>query len=134
AALVRPAAEGGQVVVLADPAHPVVQALVRWDPAGFADRELTEREVLHLPPAAGVVSLSAEPASLTAFLAAADLPPGTDALGPVTLTDGQERLLLRCPRSRTRALVAAVRAAGGVRSAHKEAGPVRVQVDPTEVG
>ena len=34
--LVRP---GGRVVVVGDPAHPAVQALVRWDPAGFAARE-----------------------------------------------------------------------------------------------
>ena len=134
AALVRPAAEGGEVIVLSDPAHPVVQALVRWDPATFADRELTERAALHLPPAAGVVSLSGDPAALAAFLAAADLPPATDVLGPVELAEGQERLLLRCPRSVTRELVAAVRAAAGVRSAHKDPGPVRVQVDPTEVG
>ena len=34
--LVRP---GGRAVVVGDPAHPAVQALVRWDPAGFAARE-----------------------------------------------------------------------------------------------
>ena len=32
-ALVRP---GGRVVAVGDPAHPALQALVRWDPAGFA--------------------------------------------------------------------------------------------------
>ncbi len=40
AALVRPAGEGGSVVVVADGAQPAVQALIRWDPATFADREL----------------------------------------------------------------------------------------------
>ena len=50
AALVRPAADGGRVVVLADSGHPAVQALVRWDPATLAERELAERAELHLPP------------------------------------------------------------------------------------
>ena len=36
AALARPADEGGRVVAVGDPAHPALQALVRWDPAGFA--------------------------------------------------------------------------------------------------
>ena len=39
-ALVRP---GGRVVAVGDPAHPALQALVRWDPAGFAARESAER-------------------------------------------------------------------------------------------
>ena len=43
AALVRPAAGGGWSWS-ATPAHPALQALVRWDPAGFAERELAERQ------------------------------------------------------------------------------------------
>ena len=38
AALVRPAAAGGRVVVGADASLPVVQALIRWDPAGSRRR------------------------------------------------------------------------------------------------
>ncbi|MEY3734623.1 MAG: hypothetical protein RL347_1982, partial [Actinomycetota bacterium] len=48
AALVRPKAP---VVVTADAALPVVQALIRWDPAWLAARELAERRELGLPPA-----------------------------------------------------------------------------------
>ena len=40
AALVVPHTEGGRVVVMADAGLPAVQALVRWDPAGHAAAEL----------------------------------------------------------------------------------------------
>src|SRR4029450_6629627 len=43
ATLVRPASAGGLVIVAADAAHPVVQALVRWDPGGLGERELAGR-------------------------------------------------------------------------------------------
>ena len=49
AALVRPAAEGGVVVVVADPAASAVQALVRGDPAGHAERDLAERPACSCP-------------------------------------------------------------------------------------
>jgi primosomal protein N' (replication factor Y) len=42
-------------------------------------------------------------------------------------------MLLRVPRSDGRALAGALHAAAGVRSARKEAHPVRVEVDPAEL-
>jgi primosomal protein N' (replication factor Y) len=81
-----------------------------------------------------MVSLTGPAASLRQLLAAADLPPGTDVLGPVPARDSdEERLVLRAARPDARRLVTAVRAAAGVRSAHKDAGRVRVQVDPLEI-
>ena len=35
-----------------------VQALIRWDPRGYAERELAERAALHLPPAVRVAQLT----------------------------------------------------------------------------
>jgi primosomal protein N' (replication factor Y) len=133
AALVRPGPEGGRVEVLAEAAHPAVQALVRWDPAGFADRELDERTTLHLPPESRIASLTGEAQPLHELLAAAELPEGVEVLGPVPAGE-QERYLVRSPRTLGRAVAAALRAAAGVRSAHKDAGPVRIQVDPLDVG
>jgi primosomal protein N' (replication factor Y) len=49
AALVRPATEGGIVVITADDTA-AVGALLRWDPAGYAQRELGLRAELQLPP------------------------------------------------------------------------------------
>lgn len=139
AALVRPAAAGGSVVVVADGSAPVTQALVRCDPVTFAERELAERTVLRLPPAAALASLTGSPEAVRAFVAAADLPAEAELLGPVPVAppargDGvAERLLLRVPRSQARALAAALHAAAGVRSAHKDGGAVRIQVDPTAI-
>jgi primosomal protein N' (replication factor Y) len=57
AALVRPAPDGGLVVITADDAAGV-GALLRWDPAGFAQRELSLRQELQLPPAVRIASVT----------------------------------------------------------------------------
>ena len=138
AALVRPGTDGGRVVVLADSAHPAVQALVRWDPAGFAERELTERADLHLPPDVRMVSLTGDAETVHRFLSAASLPAAAEVLGPVPAGDSErserlERFLVRSPMRDGRAVLAALREAAGVRSAHKDPGTLRVQVDPLEI-
>src|SRR6185295_13744249 len=61
AALARPGARGGRVVVVADGSLPPVQALLRWDPAWLAARELAERRELGFPPAARIASLTGTP-------------------------------------------------------------------------
>ncbi|CAI3798535.1 primosomal protein N' [Pseudarthrobacter sp. MM222] len=57
AALVRPAAEQGLVVITADDTAGV-GALLRWDPAGYAQRELALRQELQLPPAVRIASVT----------------------------------------------------------------------------
>ncbi|MCU1554687.1 MAG: primosomal protein, partial [Arthrobacter sp.] len=57
AALVRPAAERGLVVITADDTAGV-GALLRWDPAGYAQRELALRQELQLPPAVRIASVT----------------------------------------------------------------------------
>ena len=133
AALVRPAGAGGRVLVGADAGLPVVQALVRWDPAGFAGRELAERSALAFPPAARFASLTGSPAAVADRVAAARLPDGAEPLGPVPAGDDVERLLLRVPRSGGTALARALHAAAAVRSARKAPDPVRIQLDPLEL-
>jgi primosomal protein N' (replication factor Y) len=133
AALVRPAGDGGRLVVTADAGLPVVQALVRWDPGGFAGRELAERAELGFPPACRFASLTGAPAAVADFVAAAPLPPATEPLGPVAAGDDTERLLLRVPRADGAALARALHAAAAVRSARKAPDPVRVQLDPLEL-
>jgi primosomal protein N' (replication factor Y) len=136
ATLVRP---GGQVVVAADASHPVVQALVRWDPAGLAARELADRRALGFPPVSRMASLSGSPAALAQFLAALRMPAGADVLGPVPEPPrpGQEgereRYLVRVPRTEGVALARALHDVQGVRSAKKASEHVRVQLDPLEL-
>jgi primosomal protein N' (replication factor Y) len=52
---------------------------------------------------------------------------------PDGVNDQQVRVLVRVPRSASMPLAAALQAAQGVRSARKEAGAVRVQLDPAEL-
>ena len=59
--LVRP---GGRAVAVGDPAHPALQALVRWDPAGFAAREAEQRREAHLPPASRLATITGEPGAV----------------------------------------------------------------------
>jgi primosomal protein N' (replication factor Y) len=57
AALVKPAREGGLVVITADDTVGV-GALLRWDAGGYAQRELALRQELHLPPAVRIASVT----------------------------------------------------------------------------
>ena len=68
AAMVRPADRGGRVLVVGEPDIREVQALIRWDPIGYAQRELAERAALRLAPAVRVAQLTG-PALATAELA-----------------------------------------------------------------
>jgi len=139
ATLVRPASAGGHVVVAADAGHPVVQALVRWDPAWLAERELADRRELGFPPVTRIASLSGSPAALAEFLEALRMPEGADLLGPVSEPPrpGQEgereRYLVRVPRTEGVALAQALAEVQGVRSAKKVAEHVRVQLDPLDL-
>lgn len=144
---------GARVVAVGDPAMPAIQALVRWDPVGFAAREFAERESAKLPPAARVASLTGSPEAIEEaleFLAPGGVAPrGVEILGPVlaSRSDGgraaehapsgdaggepndRARLLIKVPRADGPKLVGALRALQRRRSAEKRE-PVRIQVDP----
>ena len=138
AALVRP---GGQVVVLAPSSLPAVQALLRWDPAGFAERELAERAELGFPPAVRMAAITGSPAAISDFVGLVGLPDRAEILGPVPAgfdaaepdAEPRERALIRTPRPDGLALARALHAAQATRSARKDGGLVRVQLDPAEV-
>jgi primosomal protein N' (replication factor Y) len=135
AALVRPGPAGGDVVVVADAAAAAVQALVRWDPAGFAARELADRASLGFPPVARTVELTGAEADLADLLRLLELPGDAQILGPVpTGSDGTRRAVLKAPRASAPMLIAAVKAAMGQRAVHRSGGPVRVRVDAVDLG
>ncbi|WP_204946250.1 primosomal protein N' [Micromonospora luteifusca] len=129
AALARPA-PAGRVVVVADGALAPVQALLRWDAAWFAGRELAERRELGFPPAVRMASVTGPAEAVADLLAAARLPADAEVLGPVPAEEGRERMLVRVPRARAAALAEALHSAAGARAARKAADPVRLQVDP----
>ncbi|GAB2818622.1 hypothetical protein GCM10022221_15670 [Actinocorallia aurea] len=130
AALVRP---HGPVVLAADAGLPAVQAVVRWDPVTFAERELAERRELRFPPAARMASLTGAPAAIRDLLDHARLPADAELLGPVPLAEGRERALLRVPRTGSTDLARALKEAQAIRSARRAPDPVRVELDPLEL-
>ncbi|MDQ4103791.1 MAG: primosome assembly protein PriA, partial [Actinomycetota bacterium] len=136
AAMVEPAADGGRVVVVAEASLATVQALIRWDPAGHAEAELTARAELGFPPAARMAALDGLPATLTEVSETLALPTGAALLGPVPAPgDGErERLLVRVPRSQGVALATALATVQAGRSARKLPDPLRVQLDPQQLG
>ncbi|OKJ96797.1 primosome assembly protein PriA [Streptomyces sp. CB03234] len=150
ASLVRGQDEGGTVVIVAEPTLRPVQALVRWDPVGHAQRELAERAELGFPPVSRMASVTGRAEAVAAFLAAAELPPTAEVLGPVPLPppppgaprrpgdappgEVWERALLRVPPGSGAALAAALKAAQAARLARGGTEPVRVRVDPPDIG
>jgi primosomal protein N' (replication factor Y) len=123
------AAPGAQVLVVGEPAHPALQALVRWDPAGFARREATARSEAHLPPASRIATITGEPGAVDDALTLLDQPPGSEVLGPVEVDEGESRVVIRVPRTHGPSLSRALGEVQRVRSARK-LDPVRIQVDP----
>ncbi|WP_280397031.1 primosomal protein N' [Nocardia carnea] len=149
AALVK---AGGRVLVMADPAVPTVQALLRWDPAGHAAAELAQRAEVGFPPAARMAAVDGTPDAISELLAVTDLPAEVEVLGPVPLPPTArkpsgsraedergsavevERVLLRAPRSQGAALTRALTAAQAVRSSQRTEAPARIQIDPLDIG
>ncbi|MGH3412558.1 MAG: primosomal protein N' [Marmoricola sp.] len=134
AALVAP---GGRVLLVGDSSRPVLQAMVRWDPAGFAEREIAERQSAHLPPASRAATVTGGPADVAAAEATLLLPASAEVLGPVAVAtdrdEGEVRLVVRVPRARGADLSAALRDLQARRSARKLP-HLRVEVDPAELG
>jgi len=140
AALVRPA---GPVVVLAEASLPAVQALIRWDPVNFSERELAERAELGFPPAVRMASVTGASDAVADFVGSVGLPDQAEVLGPVPADsfpkepkhppEPQERALIRIARGEGLALARALHAAQATRSARKDGPAVRVQLDPAEV-
>jgi primosomal protein N' (replication factor Y) len=137
-ALVRPSSAGGRVVVVGDPAAPAVQALVRGDPAGFAERELDDRLAARLPPAVRLATITGPRSAVDSAVDWA-WPEPVELLGPVPLPradrddEPSSRLVVRVPRARGVALSRALVLLQSFRSTRKLAA-VRVQIDPLDVG
>jgi primosomal protein N' (replication factor Y) len=127
--LLRP---GGRAIAVGDPGHPALQALVRWDQPGFAEREAEARREAHLPPASRLATLTGELGAVDDVLTLLDRPDGTEVLGPAPvpgLDAGQVRAVVRVPRVHGAALSDALGEVQRLRSARK-LDAVRIQVDP----
>ena len=138
-----------------------MQALIRWDPVGHAQRELAEREELGFPPAVRMAAVSGSAAAVEELLGRVGLPDSAEVLGPVPdeqaaasqggssqggpsldgppqdheteSADTPVRALIRVPRAEGSALARALQSAQAARSPRKDAGVARVQLDPAEL-
>ncbi|MGO1316032.1 MAG: primosomal protein N' [Cellulomonadaceae bacterium] len=145
AQLVRSAPAGGQVTLVGDVGAALSGALVRWDPAGHAERDLDERRELGLPPAVRAAAVSGDGPAVGALLSHLRLGEGWRVLGPVPDpgAGGDERLagtgterqraVVTAPRAHGRDLALALRAAAAVRSARREGGQATVRMDPVNL-
>jgi primosomal protein N' (replication factor Y) len=157
AALVRPATEGGIVVITADDTA-AVGALLRWDPAGYAQRELALRTELQLPPAVRVASVTGGRTAVGPFTAsvmtllagegvelrvagpAPLLPaPHVPAAGPRQSAAGARagaedvRTLLFIPYGQAGAVTRLLRAAKAASAAKRSDDPVQLRLDGVDV-
>ncbi|WP_218026700.1 primosomal protein N' [Nocardia inohanensis] len=144
AALVR---AKGRVFVMADAGLATVQALVRWDPVGHARFELEGRTEVRFPPAVRFAAVDGTTESIAELLGETKLPGNVEVLGPVPLPPGArkpfssgdspaevERMILRVDKAEGAALSRALTAAQAVRSTHRSDAPLRVQIDPIDIG
>ncbi len=146
ASLVRSRDAGGVVAVVAEASVPTVQALIRWDPVAHADAELAARTEVALPPSVHMAALDGAGAAVTVLLEEIRLPDTAELLGPVPLPPGARRppgmaadepvsrMLVRVDREQGLALAAELRRGVAVVSARQTHEPVRVQIDPLQIG
>ncbi|NWL28505.1 primosomal protein N' [Paenarthrobacter ureafaciens] len=162
AALVRPAREGGLVVVTADDTT-ATGALVRWDAPGYASRELELRKELQLPPAVRVASVTGPRADVGHFSDALDAflgqsgQPKLRSVGPAPLAmsgsqpagparedgpaaedgtaaeDRDVRTLYFIPYAEAANATQAMRAVKAANAAKRVAGPVQLRLDGVDV-
>jgi primosomal protein N' (replication factor Y) len=118
------------VVVVAAGDLPVVQALLRQDPAWLARRELAERAAAGMPPAAKAVEAVGPRESLDALRGV--LPPSAVVLGPVPVEQDRERILVTVEPRRAGELLQVLRERMMSRSA-AGAAPVVLRVDPVDL-
>ena len=129
------------MVVLAEATLPAVQALIRWDPVTFSERELAERAELGFPPAVRMASVTGPAEAVADFVGAAGAArPGRGARAG----SGRARAgggfrgnagarADQDPAARRPGAGRALHAAQAIRSARKDGGAVRVRLDPAEV-
>jgi primosomal protein N' (replication factor Y) len=131
--LVKP--ETGRVVVVADESKPIMQALIRHDAIGFADRELQLRKSAQMPPAFGVIEVRCDEGMWLDAAQTINLPPDARVLGPVLTKENNpkipdERVLITCPRSIAPQVTKEIRLVIAKRTASKSKGKFHAKVDP----
>ncbi len=137
----RPGEAGGTVCAVGPSQIRPLQALVRLDAPGHAERELADRVAAGYPPAVRFVTVEGPVGALHELAELLPRTPGTQVLGPVELLTplavGQEephwQTSLRIPLAEGAEQIAGLKGAMAVRSARKLSGALRVRVDPARL-
>lgn len=138
-ALVRGGADGGTVIAVGPSESSTLQAFLRLDPVGAAERELADRRTAGLPPAGRMVAIEGPERYVTEVARAAADAAGdavalqlgpTPAEAPAHSEQEWVRTSLVAAPGLGGPLVERVRDVLATRSAHKAEGTVRVRVDP----
>ncbi|GAA3286123.1 primosomal protein N' [Nesterenkonia halobia] len=135
ASLVRPrreAARGEGTVVVTAGAEELTAALVRWDPVGWARRELARRRELGLPPARRMLSLTGEAQETEQLIGQLQLPEGLAWIGPAPVDEERQRWLLFFSYAQAEEVVGEIRRVRRTHSAHREGRGVRIAVDDVD--
>lgn len=124
----------GTVFVAMPEQDPSVQALLRWDAAGFAERDMAERIEARLPPASRIAVVSGRRQDVSAVTGGLTVPHVSMGLvhtpekGEVNADTWRE--VLFAPRAHGSAFSHELRVGAARRSADKGAGPITIHVDP----
>lgn len=150
ASLVKPATQGGLVVITADDTA-ATGALLRWDASGFASRELALRKELQLPPAVRVASVTGARADVVHFSDAFENNAAQASVtklrkagpAPVQLSGGVQssgaeadpdvRTLYFIPYGDATETTRAMRAVKAASAAKRTSGPVQLRLDGVDV-
>lgn len=135
ATLVRPAGDGGVVVVTAD-YDEAVAALVQMNPVAWANRQLGQRQQLGLPPAMRVAELRGPLDEVQKMVRGTSLPYQSDQspwIGPVALDEHIHRVLLFFPQHVAQEVITALKTTRAQLSARGESTALRLRIDPTDV-
>jgi primosomal protein N' (replication factor Y) len=147
ASLVRPASAGGLVVITASDTG-AVGALLRWDPAGYAQRELSLRVELQLPPAVRIASVTGPRGAVVHFTGSVERQLESSGVtlrtagpaplllsGPSTLQRAAEdvRTLLFFPYGQAATVTRVLRATRAAAAAKRSEEPVQLRLDGVDV-
>ncbi|RJN31150.1 primosomal protein N' [Nesterenkonia natronophila] len=132
ASLVRSRAQGGAVVVTAEDPE-LTGALIRWDPVGYARRELYRRLELRLPPAVRMLTITGESQEAESFVTQVQLAEGLEWVGPAPTDEGAHRWMLFFSYAQAAEVIAEVTRVRRTGSAYSagQGRALRIAVDDT---
>ncbi|MCL2735381.1 MAG: hypothetical protein FWD75_01970 [Propionibacteriaceae bacterium] len=129
--LVRSGRDGGTVLIVGPPQDRAVQAVVRQDPAGFARRELQDRQEAGFPPSTRMATFTGDEAALTNAATQLTGYGYVELIGPVQEIDSDDfRLIARVPANRGEDFARHLGEMAAKRSQGKKSGTYTWRLDP----